>query len=58
MLSWARRLRGTRPDHRPAPPDGVRHDDSEHELGVFVFAGYSFERRIEYRDKDGTGTSR
>jgi hypothetical protein len=24
---------------------------------VFIFAGYSFEWRIEYRDKDGTGTS-
>jgi len=23
---------------------------------VFIFAGYSFEWRIEYRDKDGTGT--
>jgi hypothetical protein len=32
-------------------------DDSEHDWGVFIFAGYSFERRIEYRDKDGTGTS-
>jgi len=24
---------------------------------VFIFAGYSFEWRIEYRDKDGTGAS-
>ena len=32
-------------------------DDSEHDSGVFIFAGYSFEWRIEYRDKDGTGTS-
>ena len=29
---------GTRPDHRPAPSDGVCHDDSEQEFGVFVFA--------------------
>lgn len=32
-------------------------DDSEHEYGVFIFAGYSFEWHIEYRDKDGTGVS-
>ena len=32
--------------------------DSEHDCGVFIFAGYSFEWRIEYRDKDGTGISR
>jgi hypothetical protein len=32
-------------------------DDSEHDSGVFIFAGYSFEWRIEYRGKDGTGAS-
>jgi len=32
-------------------------DDSEHDWGVFIFAGYSFEWRIEYRGKDGTGVS-
>jgi hypothetical protein len=32
-------------------------DDEEHEWGVFIFAGYSFEWRIEYRGKDGTGVS-
>ena len=32
-------------------------DDSEHNFGVFIFAGYSFEWDIEYRGKDGTGTS-
>jgi len=32
-------------------------DDSEHDCGVFIFAGYSFQWRIEYRAKDGTGTS-
>jgi len=31
--------------------------DSEHDCGVFIFAGYSFEWRIEYRGKNGTGTS-
>jgi hypothetical protein len=31
--------------------------DSEHDYGVFIFAGYSFEWRIEYRGKDGTGIS-
>ena len=30
---------------------------SEHESGVFIFAGYAFEWRIEYRGKDGTGVS-
>ena len=30
-------------------------DSSEHDCGVFIFAGYSFEWRIEYRGKDGTG---
>jgi hypothetical protein len=32
-------------------------DDSEHDWGVFIFAGYSFEWRIEYRGPDGTGVS-
>jgi hypothetical protein len=32
-------------------------DDSEHDWGVFIFAGYSFEWRIECRGKDGTGVS-
>ena len=31
--------------------------DSEHDSGVFIFAGYSFEWRIEYRATDGTGIS-
>jgi len=29
----------------------------EHDWGVFVFAGYVFEWRIEYRDQDGIGVS-
>jgi hypothetical protein len=33
------------------------HDDSEHDWGAFIFAGYSFEWRMEYRGKDGTGVS-
>jgi hypothetical protein len=33
------------------------HPDSEHDWGVFIFAGFSFEWRIEYRGKDGTGVS-
>ena len=32
-------------------------DDSEHDYGVFLFAGYAFEWYIEYRTKDGTGVS-
>jgi hypothetical protein len=32
-------------------------DESEHDCGVFIFAGYSFEWRIEYRSIDGAGTS-
>jgi hypothetical protein len=32
-------------------------DESEHDWGVFIFAGYSFEWRIEYRGIDGTGPS-
>ena len=31
--------------------------DSEHDWGTFIFAGYAFEWRIEYRGKDGTGRS-
>ena len=31
--------------------------ESEHDWGTFIFAGYSFEWRIEYRGKDGTGRS-
>jgi len=35
-----------------------RFDDaSEHDCGVFIFAGFSFEWRIEYRAKDGSGVS-
>jgi hypothetical protein len=34
------------------------NDDSEHDWGVFIFAGYSFDWHIEYRGKDGTGISR
>jgi hypothetical protein len=30
---------------------------SEHDWGVFIFAGYSFEWRIECRGKDGNGIS-
>ena len=30
---------------------------SEHDWGVFIFAGYSFEWHIEYRGADGTGLS-
>jgi hypothetical protein len=32
-------------------------NDSEHDWGVFIFGGYSFEWQIEYRGKDGTGVS-
>jgi hypothetical protein len=32
-------------------------NDSEHDCGVFIFAGYSFEWRIEYRGQDGSGVS-
>jgi hypothetical protein len=31
--------------------------DSEHDWGVFIFAGFAFEWRIEYRAKDGTEVS-
>jgi len=33
------------------------HPDSEHNCGVFIFAGFAFEWRIEYRSKDGLGRS-
>jgi hypothetical protein len=33
------------------------HPDSEHDCGTFIFAGFSFEWRIEYRSKDGTSVS-
>jgi hypothetical protein len=36
---------------------GKFHPDSEHDWGTFIFAGYSFEWRIEYRGADGTGLS-
>lgn len=32
--------------------------DDDHQGGVFIFAGYSFEWHIEYRALDGTGFSR
>jgi hypothetical protein len=31
--------------------------DDDHDYGVFIFAGYSFEWRIEYRDMHGVGCS-
>ena len=31
--------------------------DSEHDCGVFIFAGFAFEWSIEYRGKDGSGVS-
>lgn len=31
--------------------------DSEHDSGVFIFAGFAFEWRIEYRSPDGCGPS-
>jgi hypothetical protein len=33
------------------------NDESEHDWGVFIFAGYAFERGVEYRGKDGDGVS-
>jgi Protein of unknown function (DUF3768) len=33
------------------------HPDSEHDWGTFIFAGFSFEWRIEYRSKEGVGIS-
>ena len=32
-------------------------DESEHDWGIFIFAGYSFEWSIEYRANDGAGVS-
>lgn len=32
-------------------------DDDNHDYGVFIFAGYSFEWRIEYRALDGIEAS-
>lgn len=31
--------------------------DSDHDWGTFIFAGFAFEWRIEYRGSDGTGRS-
>ena len=31
--------------------------DSDHDSGVFIFAGFTFEWHIEYRGTDGTGCS-
>jgi Protein of unknown function (DUF3768) len=31
--------------------------DSDHDSGVFIFAGFAFEWRIEYRSVDGCGQS-
>ena len=31
--------------------------ESEHDQGTFIFAGYAFEWRIEYRDIEGEGLS-
>jgi hypothetical protein len=33
------------------------HRDSEHDWGTFIFAGFSFEWRIQYRSKKGAGIS-
>ena len=33
------------------------HADSEHDWGTFIFAGFSFEWRIEYRGADGGARS-
>ncbi len=33
------------------------HPDSDHDCGIFIFAGFAFEWRIEYRGADGTGMS-
>jgi hypothetical protein len=32
-------------------------EDSDHDSGVFIFAGYSFEWHIEYRGSNGEGVS-
>ena len=31
--------------------------DSEHDCGTFIFAGFAFDWRIEYRTTDGSGVS-
>lgn len=31
--------------------------DDDHDYGVFIFAGYSFEWQIDYRAPDGSGVS-
>lgn len=31
--------------------------ESDHDSGVFIFAGFAFEWRIEYRSADGCGSS-
>lgn len=31
--------------------------NSQHDCGVFIFAGFAFEWRIEYRCRDGNGPS-
>jgi Protein of unknown function (DUF3768) len=31
--------------------------ESEHDWGVFIFAGYAFVWQIEYRGRDGVGSS-
>ena len=33
------------------------HPENEHNWGTFIFAGYSFEWRIEYRNNDGIAPS-
>ena len=33
------------------------HPDSDHDWGTFIFAGFAFEWRIEYRAADGSGLS-
>jgi Protein of unknown function (DUF3768) len=33
-------------------------DDGEHDFGTFIFGGYAFEWRIEYRATDGSSCSR
>ncbi len=32
-------------------------DSGEHDSGLFIFSGYAFQWRIEYRGTDGTGLS-
>lgn len=33
------------------------HPDSDHDWGMFIFAGFAFEWRIEYRSVDGSRDS-